>query len=303
MDNATPLRYRSAIQEGVLSWNTAFEKVGYKNAVRCEIMPADADWDPADMRHNVVRWMSSPGAGYAVAQFRHNPLTGEIVNASISVDASWARFTNLGYPTTVLNGQSADGMTPQQYADGLVNAKPAGRLPQPLLLPAGDGDADDVRLRLGLAGRCCRTDDTGLAPGEKKPSMEEFTHLQLVQVVMHEFGHCLGLRHNFKGSTMLSPAQLQDKAMTEKYGIMGSVMDYGGPNLAPLGGKQADYFMASRARMTSGRSSTATATSATRPTTSCSACRPSRPARASSATTMPATRTPTRLTRPSRATT
>ena len=60
VDNATPLRYRSAIREGVLSWNGAFEKVGYKNAVRCEVMPADADWDPADMRHNVVRWMSSP---------------------------------------------------------------------------------------------------------------------------------------------------------------------------------------------------------------------------------------------------
>jgi len=243
VDNATPVRYRAAIQEGVLSWNTAFAKIGYKNAVACEIMPVDTDWDPADMRHNVIRWMSSPGAGYAVAQFRHNPLTGEIVNASISVDASWARFTNLGYPTTVLNGQSADGMTPQQYADGLVNAKPAdvphGRsacqLGMEMQMTSAFGwDSLEV-LPLG---------DAGLTPGEKKPSMEEFTHLQLVQVVMHEFGHCLGLRHNFKGSTMLSPAQLQDKAMTGEFGIMGSVMDYGGPNLAPLGGKQADYFMA-----------------------------------------------------------
>ena len=243
VDNATPVRYRMAIQEGVLCWNTAFAKIGYKNAVACEIMPADADWDPADMRHNVIRWMSSPGAGYAVAQFRHNPLTGEIVNASISVDASWARFTNLGYPTTVLNGQSADGMTPQQYADGLVNARPADvplgrsacRLGMEMQMTSAFGwDSLEV-LPLG---------DAGLTPGEKKPSMEEFTHLQLVQVVMHEFGHCLGLRHNFKGSTMLSPAQLQDKAMTGEFGIMGSVMDYGGPNLAPLGGKQADYFMA-----------------------------------------------------------
>ena len=242
VDNAAPLRYRTAIQEGILCWNTAFEKVGYKNAVRCEIMPADADWDPADMRHNVVRWMSSPGAGYAVAQFRHSPLTGEIVNASISVDASWARFTNLGYPTTVLNGQSADGMAPQQYADALMNAKP--------LASAYSRQACTLGMEMQMTSafgwdalEMLPEGDAGLAPGEKKPSMEEFTHRQLVQVVMHEFGHCLGLRHNFKGSTMLSPAQLQDKAMTEKYGIMGSVMDYGGPNLAPLGGHQADYFM------------------------------------------------------------
>lgn len=241
VDNATPLRYRSAIQEGVLSWNPVFEKLGFRNAIKCEIMPADADWDPSDMRHNVVRWMSSPGAGYAVAQFRHNPLTGEIINASISVDASWARFTNLSYPITILNGQSADGMTPQQYADTLMNAKPVDisrsrcscQLGMEMQMTSAFG-WDSVEL---LADG-----DAGFGPGEAKPTMEEFTHRQLVHVVMHEFGHCLGLRHNFKGSTMLSPAQLQDKAMTEKYGIMGSVMDYGGPNLAPLGGHQADYF-------------------------------------------------------------
>ncbi len=242
VDNATPLRYRSAIQEGVLSWNAAFEKVGYRNAVRCEVMPADADWDPADMRHNVIRWMSSPGAGYAVAQFRHNPLTGEIVNASISVDASWARFTNLGYPTTVLNGQSAEGLTPQQYADGLVNARPTDISRSRCACELGM----EMQMAAAFGWDALETlpvEDAGLASGQKKPSREEFTHLQLRQVVMHEFGHCLGLRHNFKGSAMLSPAQLQDKAMTEKYGIMGSVMDYGGPNLAPVGGRQADYFM------------------------------------------------------------
>ena len=89
VDNATPLRYRDAVKEGVLYWNAAFEPLGFKNAVHCEIMPDSADWDPADMSHNVVRWTSSPGAGYAVAQFRHNPLTGEILNAAITMTPAW----------------------------------------------------------------------------------------------------------------------------------------------------------------------------------------------------------------------
>jgi hypothetical protein len=59
---------------------------------------------------------------------------------------------------------------------------------------------------------------------------------------MHEVGHTLGLRHNFKGSTMLTAAQLQDKALTAAKGMVGSVMDYVPVNLAPKGAKQGEYF-------------------------------------------------------------
>jgi hypothetical protein len=55
-------------------------------------MPDDADWDHADMRYNVIRWVTSPSSGYAVALFRANPLTGQILNASITVDANMTRF-------------------------------------------------------------------------------------------------------------------------------------------------------------------------------------------------------------------
>lgn len=29
-----------------------------------KIMPDDADWDPADIRYNVIRWVSSAQPGY-----------------------------------------------------------------------------------------------------------------------------------------------------------------------------------------------------------------------------------------------
>ena len=59
---------------------------------------------------------------------------------------------------------------------------------------------------------------------------------------MHEVGHTLGLRHNFKGSTMLKNEQLHDLAITRKNGLVGSVMDYNPVNLAPKGVKQGDFF-------------------------------------------------------------
>ncbi|KAG5189409.1 hypothetical protein JKP88DRAFT_271590 [Tribonema minus] len=43
---------------------------------------------------------------------------------------------------------------------------------------------------------------------------------------MHEVGHTLGLRHNFRGSTGPTLAQLQSPKYTSKFGLTTSVMDY-----------------------------------------------------------------------------
>src|SRR5437879_8042992 len=59
---------------------------------------------------------------------------------------------------------------------------------------------------------------------------------------MHEGRHTLGLRHNFKASTMLKNEQLHDTKITRAKGLVGSVMDYSPVNLAPKGVKQGDYF-------------------------------------------------------------
>src|SRR5207248_1943139 len=77
-------------------------------------------------------------------------------------------------------------------------------------------------------------------PGEAIP--EEMLNQAIKYVVMHEVGHTLGLRHNFKASTMLSNDQLHDTKITQEKGLVGSVMDYNPINLAPKGVKQGDYF-------------------------------------------------------------
>src|SRR5262249_50725021 len=76
---------------------------------------------------------------------------------------------------------------------------------------------------------------------ERDKELEEMINQAIKYVVMHEVGHTLGLRHNFKGSTMLPASKLNDKEVTAK-GMVGSVMDYIPVNLAPKGVKQGDYF-------------------------------------------------------------
>ena len=84
MENSTPLAFRGAVREAVLSWNEAFEAAGFKDAIVVRQMPDDADWSPGDIRYNVLRWVAKDfeflyGAGPSV----YDPRTGETLGADI----------------------------------------------------------------------------------------------------------------------------------------------------------------------------------------------------------------------------
>src|SRR6185312_2547553 len=80
-----------------------------------------------------------------------------------------------------------------------------------------------------------------LDPGS--PDVDKFVNLYLKNVVMHEVGHTLGLRHNFRASTVYSEDELSDAAFTATHGISGSVMEYNPWNLAANGERQGEYTM------------------------------------------------------------
>jgi len=84
--------------------------------------------------------------------------------------------------------------------------------------------------------------DKDKAKKKKDELPREFVGQALKHVVMHEVGHSLGLRHNFKASTMLTADQLNDPAITRIKGLVGSVMDYAPINIAPRGRKQGDFY-------------------------------------------------------------
>jgi hypothetical protein len=61
---------------------------------------------------------------------------------------------------------------------------------------------------------------------------------------MHEVGHTLGLRHNFKGSAFRPLADFNDVAKTSREGGSTSVMDYIPANIMPAGTTQGEYYAA-----------------------------------------------------------
>jgi hypothetical protein len=75
-----------------------------------------------------------------------------------------------------------------------------------------------------------------------EPQIKEMHKQFLYYLIMHEMGHTLGLNHNMKASQMLKPSELNNKDLTAKIGLMGSVMDYPAANIALDKTKQGDYY-------------------------------------------------------------
>ena len=92
LDRNIPVKYREPIKEGILEWNKAFEKIGYKDAIRVEVQPDDADFDTSDIRHASVRWQTVAKTVYgAIGPSVVDPRTGEILDADIGFDANNVR--------------------------------------------------------------------------------------------------------------------------------------------------------------------------------------------------------------------
>ncbi|MBP6564352.1 MAG: DUF5117 domain-containing protein, partial [Burkholderiales bacterium] len=208
IDRNVPLRYRDTIVAGVLEWNKAFERIGFKDAVQARIQPDDADFDTLDARHASIRWMTTARPAFGgIGPSQADPRTGEILDADIGIDPTRLRFARY---------RLADSSMPS---------------PAPASSPLGfpQGDAHDCRIEDFVAEDRGFASDLLAARGviaPDSPEAEEFLLSDLREVTMHEVGHALGLTHNFRASTVYTQAQLNDAEFTRKNGVSGSVMEY-----------------------------------------------------------------------------
>lgn len=266
IEKSVPDEYRASVREGILEWNKAFEKIGFRDAIEVR-QQEDEDFDPEDMRYSTFRWITT-GEAFAMGPSRANPLTGEILDADIIFDADFVRYWKQEYRTYRGTPAAFEGpVSPIQSIRqgwGLPDFRfPLGDLRSRMEAAEGWNDrersepaaslenhfravqfgicqcAAHKKFELGL-GAMTMAGRELIKPGEKIP--DDLIQQAIKEVVMHEVGHTLGLRHNFKASTMLKNEQLHDTNITRKLGLGGSVMDYNPINLAPKGTKQGDYF-------------------------------------------------------------
>jgi hypothetical protein len=268
IEKSVPDEYRAAVREGILEWNKAFEKIGFRDAIEVR-QQENEDFDPEDVNYNTFRWITTD-LGFAMGPSRANPLTGEILDADIIFDASMVRFWRqeaqlfkaAGHPASLiqatrqgwglpgagllpgLGGPADTGPTRERGSDsqGWNEPRQVERAARARVQAVRQGICQcgaHMRYELGLAAMTLAAREQ-TRPGEKAP--DDLVNQAIKEVTMHEVGHTLGLRHNFKASTMLANDQLHDTSITRKQGLVGSVMDYTPINLAPKGVKQGDYF-------------------------------------------------------------
>jgi len=249
VENTTPVEYRQTIVEAGLKWNEAFEKAGFKNAVVMKIMPDTASWDPADIRYNVIRWVSSANPPYgAIGPSFVNPKTGQILGADITVE--W--FSGSAAPITdeLFNGTAGFGGT--AFGNALNNSSEL-----PFYAQGGHVGKDATAQFLSPGQRqhwmACNLGQelksqftaglTTLEADNASPAELKEMHKQfLYYLILHEMGHTMGLNHNMKASQMLSPAEVNNTEITHKLGLQGSVMDYPAINVSLDRSKQGDYY-------------------------------------------------------------
>ena len=79
---AVPEHLRPYITKGILDWNKAFERAGFKNAVRVVVPDDTLDVEGDDMRYSVLTYAASEKAN-AMGPSTLDPRTGEILEADI----------------------------------------------------------------------------------------------------------------------------------------------------------------------------------------------------------------------------
>ena len=221
LSDTIPVRYRAPIRKALLTWNKAFLPLGISDVVQVRDQPNDPQFDPDDMRYNVVRWLAETDGGFAEAQLLYNPYTGEMLKSGIVIDSDLMRYGKFDYPVLV------KGDTAPEQPERMNSARAIG---------ADFASGERAQFSYGMAALSI------MGGGDGYYVPDKFANEFLESIVLHESGHDWGLRHNYLGSEAYTAAQLRSPAYTQRYGTASSVMEYVPINIWPKGKGQGEYF-------------------------------------------------------------
>ena len=238
VDRTVPERYRPYVKQGIEAWNEAYRAAGYKNAVVAKTAPDDSTWSAEDIRYSTVRWTAAHQMGYAIGPSQTDPRTGEILNADILISSSFVRGWQESY-SQLTPGTSAPKEVRAHLPVQPRTQEALREVLSPELARRACWAERGMAQQLGLQ-RTLLLARGALEPG--RPMPEDYLGAAIKDLVMHEVGHTLGLRHNFKASSGIPTDELHDEDYTSEHGVSLSVMDYAPVNVAVEEDEQGHYW-------------------------------------------------------------
>ena len=208
----TPTDYVEAVKDGILYWNRAFGT----NLVRAEKAPAGVT--APDARYNIVQWVPWDNAGFAYADILIDPRTGQSEHGQAYMTSVFA-----------LSGKARARALLRSMRDIVADKKK--------LTPDAVGGEAAQGFPWMTANGLCHMQSVefahqyaqGLEDLLSNESLTDAGALRASQdyvreVVAHEVGHVLGLRHNFAGSVSANMSRQQIDEWFQAY-VTGQSLD------------------------------------------------------------------------------
>ncbi len=169
----TPPEYHDAVKNGVLYWNKVLGDVYFA------VADAPKGATAPDMNMNIIQWVTYDTAGSAYADIQADPRTGQILHAQVFMPSMFA----------------VGGRKDAWRALKLLNA-PTSSNTQIALKNLHAPRICDLSARQGMLNRLTAL----LANNASDAAILKTAQAAVQEVVAHEVGHTMGLRHNFAGS-------------------------------------------------------------------------------------------------------
>lgn len=219
IDETVPEDLHPILRRGILSWNAAFEAIGFKDAIEVRAVKdlPEAErkgFSVHDISNDVVVSIFSGEAAYAHGPSRSDLVTGEIYSAAIRWSDVFVR---------ALRGEAHEEQTKvlkdrlEAWAAMEADHDPA---------TCDDASHGHARRHAAELERWALASASWLQvlrrqPGFTKKDEKRYFEEALASITTHEAGHTLGLRHNFKASRHAGAGGR----------LTSSVMDYNLPNV------------------------------------------------------------------------